>query len=221
MGHRDKSEKRPWEKGGPSPNPKGRPPSKHVKSLFEALDPHAAQMLEFDRQGTGTIGANGEEMTHGSAFTSSILRRAITEETFARMYSDMRREAHDKEQAHKQSVLRAVFFHREQYLDKFILAEKSGKALPNIFPDPRDILIGADGSVRIVGPIDREANERMKKALEIRNIAFVTIAEIMDRTDFEREERREMYLMVRRTVYRINPVLPPRLRRRVPAFHAH
>ena len=77
MAHDEQSKPKPWEPNGPSPNPKGRPPTKHLKAMVSFIDPQAGEFIDFDRMGTGVFDANGKE-NRANRFSCYILQRSDT-----------------------------------------------------------------------------------------------------------------------------------------------
>jgi hypothetical protein len=74
-------------------------------------------------------------------------------------------------------VLEAALYHRHRYLPDFIAAEKAGRALPDILPNPRDVIVTSQG-LKIVGPIDAEQQQVMLAAVKLRDLALKTLADI-------------------------------------------
>lgn len=211
------SDKRPWDKGGPSPNPRGRPKKKHLQGLFAQLDPMAAMLVEHDLRVIGEI--DGEEITNGEALIRGLSRRALKETAAARLYTKLMTAAHQARREHHLSMLAAAVQHKKLYGPIFAKQERLGKRVPDVWPHPEDLIIGPDGTVKIVGPIDYAEQEALDQLLKHRDQLIeggAILADPKQRSDTDMAHK--LWAQLRRRFYRINPAIPTRLRKPFPRF---
>jgi hypothetical protein len=218
MAHDNQRKPKPWEPNGPSPNPKGRPPTKHLKALVAFIDPQAGDFIEFDRTGTGAFNANGKEMSHGDVYMHNLWKQSLTDAKARELYDQKRKEAYEKEAKYKFGVLDGAGFHRHHYMEEFITRERKGRRRLNVWPDPRDIIFHGNGDISIVGPMDAEQEFQLQRMLKLRDGHLAFIDELMTWDCLSLAERKSLYLGVRRRIYRMNRKTPPRLRKPVPVF---
>lgn len=204
-----------WGKGEPSPNPRGRPPKKHLKGLFDELDPLAAQVIEFDQKGTGVIDAAGNEHTRATAYLTAVHLQSTQNPRFAELYERMRSAAYAEKKKLTEAVLEGALFHRWRYMEAFVEADRLRRRPPDILPDPRDIIVGSDGTVKIVGPMDYEQLQITQAAVRLRNYAFEGL-ELIDEMDTDPETALAARAYLIRHIYRLHRNIPPRLRKRIP-----
>lgn len=218
MAHDEQSKPKPWEPNGPSPNPKGRPPTKHLKAMVGFIDPQAGEFIDFDRTGTGVFDANGKEMSHGDAYMHSLWKQSLSDPKARELYDQKRTEAYKKEAKYKFDVLDGAGFHRHRYMDEFVSRELNGRPRLKVWPDPRDIIIHGNGDVTVVGPMNAEEEQHLQRMLKYRDECLKFLDDLMTWGCLSLEERKSTYLSVRRRIYRMNRKTPPRLRRPVPPF---
>jgi hypothetical protein len=213
---------KPWEKGGPSPNPRGPYHRKHLKSLLGTLDPYAAELLHHERQPTGGYGFDGTPTTYGDVFRKGLLLNASKDAKFAAIYEKASAAAHHAEGKHNEAALEGAMFHRQRYLAEFIERERRGAPRLPIWPDPRDIVV-RNMEVYVVGPMDAQAQQVVDAAVEHRDRCLAGINDIV--IDFNNVERRDGLIAarnyLRRQVYLLNRRIPPRLKRRIPPLVDH
>jgi hypothetical protein len=209
-----------WCKGDPSPNPGGRPPKKHLKSFLAKLDPLAAQVAEFDQQGTGVIGADGNETTRGASFLAGVYLQSQKNPRYAELYEKIRSLAYAEIRKLNEEALEAAIYHRRRYLADFLSAERRGSLLPDVLPDPRDLIIDAKGELKIVGPLDRQEYETMRAAVKLRDEFFKGL-KLVEESDAPQAAITSARNYIRRRIYRLNKLIPPRLRKRIPAANSN
>lgn len=218
MAHDDQPKPKPWEPNGPSPNPKGRPPTKHLRAMVAFIDPEAGEFIDFDRMGTGVFDANGKEMSRGDAYMHSLWKQSLTDPRARELYDQKRTEAYKKEAKYKYEVLDGAGYHRHRYMAEFISREAKGKPRLKVWPDPRDIIIHGDGDVSVVGPMDALQEQQLQRMLKLRDEHITFLDELMSWDSLNLKQRKDLYLAVRRRIYRMHRKTPPRLRKRVPPF---
>lgn len=202
---------RPWEKGGPSPNPGGRPRKSHLKGLFALMDPAAARFLEIDRQGTGLYDREGNELSFGESLILALYRRGLTDARCAKLYLQLRTAAEAEEKDVRLKMGMAAAAHIELYMDRFLQAERLGQPLPRVVPDPRDFVWNDDGSVTIDGPVTWDQHAAIQELVKYRDELLATMEALEPTLDEEVILR--FWKKLRNQVYRIQRKLPPRLRK--------
>ena len=205
-----------WPKGCPSPNPRGRPRTKHLKSLSAVLDPLASHFLEFDRKATGILDSDGDEITNGTAFLMSLHKRSLKDNRAAELYQKGRQEAYQAQKDLNRAAFEGALAHRERYLDEFVKMASRGIAVPKILPDPRDLILEGDGNVRVVGPLNIEEKKVVDAAVDLRDRCLEIISEIHSKPPEIRKDFLDTRDYLRRKIYRLNRHIPPRLKMKIP-----
>lgn len=208
-----------WVKGGPSPNPGGRPKKSHIRHLFAALDPIAAEMLEFDQRIVG-IGDDGENLNNGDILMKLIKVLAKSDFRALMLWVEGRKEAYKDSQELRIKAYQSAIEHMELYGRLFELAEQQGKPVPNVLPHPADIILGPNLNFTIDGPVLQHDQRKLEKLLQHRGLMF----EVVER-EARRESRtmstadaREMWAYLRRRFYRFHRRIPQRLYKPFPKF---
>ncbi|WP_428332588.1 DUF5681 domain-containing protein [Novosphingobium sp.] len=207
-----------WKKGDPSPNPRGRPKKKHLKSLLAGLNPLAAALLENGRRVVGEI--QGEEITNIDAVMRSLSKRALKETPAARLFTQLMEKAQADEQEVNHGILLAAMEHKEAYGPKFAHCEKLGLKLPNVLPHPEDIIIEPDGSVKIVGPVMWEGQIILEATVKARDM-WIDVGKELARAEariIDEADAHDHWKKARRKFYRLNAHIPPRLKKSFPRF---
>lgn len=205
-----------WVKGQASPNPSGRPSKKHLEALSATLEPLAAAFIAFDSRETGVVDRDGKPVTKGEAFLEMLYKRALTDNGAAKLYNQARKEAYEVQRQFNHATLEAAIFHRKKYLSTFRSLEQAGLPLPKVYPDPRDVIIRDNGIVDIVGPMDVEEHALMQRAVTSRDMFLAQIDSIVLECEQDRSWVLAARRILRRKIYRLNPYIPPRLRKRIP-----
>lgn len=208
-----------WQKGCPSPNPHGRPRKRELNTFLPGkIFAWAAEFLDFDRSATGVQDASGEDITFGKAFLRSLHKRALTDNRAAALYEDMRKAAHEEETKLRLKLIEEMNYHRARYQPQFEQAEAMGQPLPKVYPDPRDIVLEGDGTVRFDGPTTHDEAKRLEYVLAMRDAALQAINSIVIDDPARRDELITVRDYLRRRIYRYNQFLPKHLCTRIPAL---
>lgn len=204
-----------WPKGT-SGNPLGCPPKRRIADLIDSVEPHAAMMVAHDnklierRTNDGTI----ETLTRREAMLERLYRKGFEGDLRAmkeylrisEAAQAMARDVHAK-------MFTSAAAHRSRYLEKFIAAERKGKPLPDVYPDPRDIEIDRDGRVTIHGPVDRAGHLEMQAIVKLRDSAISVLDQFVADPDMDQELRTKAIKAVGKRLRQFNNRLPPRLRK--------
>jgi hypothetical protein len=208
-----------WKKGQPSPNPRGRPAKKKLEDMLAPLDKYAEMI---DRLGSTIVsGSKGNY-----EFRENYLR-ALTEIAFdkkvpvkerrvvLKLLSDMDREALRILDETKERQYNIALDYKERWTSAFRLAEARGKPVPKQLPHPDDMLI-VGCRVTIVGPkLPQE-----QTALEQNLAARALLKEVFETrlADQPSDQRTKDLKALRRSLAKINKMVPPRLVEPVPAM---
>lgn len=206
-----------WERKGPSPNPKGRPRKTQLSTILpEKLYPWAVEFLEFDQSLTGLRDGSGNDLTFGKAFLHSLYKRSLTDNRAAALYAQLRQAAYTQESEMRMKLIEEVNYHTHRYLDRFRRAEEAGQPMPNVLPDPRFIELLPNGDVHFGGPIDEAEKFQLEAVLKRRDMLLETLESIVVDDPARREELAEVYRYLRRQIYKLHPMIPKHLRKRIP-----
>lgn len=205
-----------WEKGGPSPNPKGRPREPRVWNLLSRMDPAAATFLEYDRQSTGIVDADGSDISNGLSIIKTLRIRAMKSDRASETYLQLKADAEERERKLREKIGIEAMDHIMRYSEAFLRAETTGKMPPRVFPHPADIQFDSSGTVRIVGPVDALGHERMMACVALRDHLISSMLKTYPTPLLPDEAVEEMWRHCRRHIYKLNQSIPPRLKRRIP-----
>lgn len=206
-----------WERKGPSPNPKGRPRKTQLSTMLPGkLYPWAVEFLEFDQSLTGLQDGSGNDLTFGKAFLHSLYKRSLTDNRAAALYAQLRQVAYTQETEMRMKLIEEVNYHKHRYLDRFLLAEEKGQPMPDVLPDPRFIEILPDGDVDFGGPIDHGQRAQLEAVLKMRDMLLETLESIVVDDPARREDLASVYYYLRRRIYKLHPMIPKHLRKRIP-----
>lgn len=142
-----------WKKGCPSPNPIGRPPKKPQEKLLVQMNPlHNAVLTHAAKEMTLRTTDGERTITQTEACLDLLLKMGAKNNAKAlQIYLNFIKEASAESAKCKSDMLSTALEYRAKWLPRFEDAEAAGKEVPNIFPDPRDVEILPDCTVRIVG----------------------------------------------------------------------
>jgi hypothetical protein len=182
------------------------------------MDPATAAFLNFDRRSTGIFDRDGNEITNGDSIWLSLQKLSMTDPKAAGIYLNFKQAAEAEERKLRLESGMAAMQHIERYMAKFLEAESLGFSLPNVLPDPRDIVFDSAGNVHIVGPVTHDQLARVNALLDLRDLNLKVIRELSSIQHLSDSQRHDIWLTCRRRIYWINRQIPPRLRERVPPF---
>lgn len=203
-------------KGAPSANPKGaRPKIARPQSLTYSMDPAADLVMRLARlpaarRGDGTIvhryEKGLEELYSRGMDREKPNTRALLE------YIRITTAATAIEQKHLMDMCSNAVAYKEYWGPRFEAAARLRQRPPSVLPHPDDIVINADATVTIVGPIDREEQKRVEAVLSMQGYALEAL-EIAIQVEGDDETLRKAKRFLQRRLATYNRVLPPRLRR--------
>ena len=206
-----------WEKGGPSPNPKGRPPKPKESKLFSRVNRELASFLEADRKVIGAT-EDGEAITRGESLDLHLFRGAMNDPRLMKLYLERKNLAVDLERQLRETAVTAAIQYQDRYLQHALALEKAGREFKQV-PHPLDIHV--DGmEVRIDGPVTELERLIVKGVVARRNAIHKGVILILDQTNVSLKFRRELWEKLRRRHYRLEAKLPGRLKRPFPTWVA-
>lgn len=207
-----------WKKGEPSPNPRGRPSKKpqeklmvQMNALHNAVLAHAAKNITVrSTDGVRTI-------TQMEACLDLLLKMGAKNNAKAmQIYLNSIGEASAESAKYRTELLCTALEYRAKWLPLFEHAEAAGKELPNIYPDPRDIQILPDGTVKIVGPLDIRQWRAVQDILEELDKYQSVWSSVKDERKLSLEDRKQIWRKTTRAMRKLNSALPPRLKVFIP-----
>jgi hypothetical protein len=116
------------------------------------------------------------------------------------------------EQKYRKDVLGVSLAYKEYWGPIFETAEQFGRRPPSALPHPEDVVINSDGTVTIVGPVDREGVKRTQALIVMRDHILLGILSIQQEHGGAEEARKPIQFLKRRLA-KLNRELPPRLRK--------
>ena len=207
-----------WPRGW-SGNPAGRPRRKVVEmKMPPGLTPIQRKVLNHANTVAGEV--SGKPVTNFDQVLLTMKAHAPSRPEFAKMLFQMYEEASEADHEFRMTVLAEALHHKEVWGPKFELARKLGKRPPNVYPRPDDIVILADGTVKIFGPINADEARRLNQVLKLRDNAFEIAREVIAEAGkrFSIEQAKEMWLAIRAQYYTYSQLIPRRNRPTFPAF---
>lgn len=203
-----------WRKGQPSPNPSGRPSKKkRFTDTFASLEPHLSRIIEFDQK-IITHDADGTPITRGDSIDSAFSQMSLRDFKALELYLRRRDEAFRLRSEFKQRMLVAAANHIDTHLVNVLALERMGKEA-KVLPHPLDVIIEPD-SVRIVGPTTEIERLAMKEAIKQRDLLHNIAKEHLSGGPASLTARQEIWKKLRRRHYRLQRLIPPRLRAAFP-----
>lgn len=207
-----------WKKGQPSPNPRGRPPKKPQEKLLTQMNKMQQAVLAHANTEVTLRGIDGERtITQMHAFLDMLLKHVAKANPKAiQIYYAAIREATAEEAAFKTELLGYALQYRARWLPEFVQAEAHGKEVPDLLPDPRDIEILPDGTVKIVGPISYEQQRSVEEIVKELDTYASAWGQVGNEPLLPLNDRMQIWRKVCRRMRRLNKGLPPRLKRGLP-----
>ena len=132
------------------------------------------------------------------------------------IYLNFIKEASAESAKQKSDMLSTALEYRAKWLPRFEDAETAGKEVPNIFPDPRDVEILPDGTVRIVGPLNIRQWHAVQDILQELDKYQSVWNFVKDERKLSLEDRKQIWRKATRTMRKLNSALPPRLKVFIP-----
>jgi hypothetical protein len=131
--------------------------------------------------------------------------------------------AGEKQQEYDMLILRNAIEHKERWGPIFEEARRLGKAPPKVYPHPDDLLIRADGSVKVMGPLTADEARLVDKCLQMRDQIFDVVRQVINERGsiFSTERRLAYWISFRRKYYRFSNRIPKRLKIPFPPFELH
>jgi len=200
-----------WKKGLPSPNPSGRPSKeKRFVDTFSSLEPHLARIIAFDQTVIGTA-SDGTPITRGDSIDAALGNLSLRDFRAMQLYLERRDEAYRFKSEFMQKMLIAAADHIDTHLANVLQLDAMGKEA-KVLPHPLDVIIGP-GGVKIVGPTTELERMAMKGAVKLQaEMRKVAMGSLCCEGPASLKDRREIWVKLRRRYYRLNKIIPPRLR---------
>lgn len=204
-----------------SGNPGGRPVKRHIPSLWKQLDPLNSAILEQAARRLDIRTTEGKktisqlEAALEKLFKMGMQGNRLSLVTFIELIQN----AQDKEKKQIQEVFRAAVLHHQAYAEQFETAEREGRPVPKVLPNPKDVIIdlwNTDHQVQIVGPITWTEQEELEKNLEKRDLTDKMLKSYRVSADSGETHLHEIISKIEEGRARLNASLPPRLHKPPP-----
>ena len=202
-----------WPKGY-CPNPKGRPRKKAVRNENMPLNEFQQRMLEEARKVVTKV--DGKPFTQLDSLVLQ-LRTSNRPEDRKLLLSYYEAELKADRDWREQAV-RDLIAYKQHWGPEFEMKRRLGKPLPNILPDPADIVILSPTDFRFIGPVTAEEAADWQFFIRARQTIIFCATELFEGAGLFRplEEDRMVYLKYRRIFYRWNRYLPKAFKKKHP-----
>lgn len=208
-----------WKKGGPSPNPQGRPRKRDVKQMLSSLDDYAEMVV---RLGDKKVQSTEGPIEFRESYLRKLAEMAYDKDTPAKVRADILkslvaidRDAQAVLDKEKQKQFNAALDYKERWSDHFRVAEATGRKPPKVLPHPDDVLI-VGSRVTIVGPKTPDEQAVLECRLIERSNLNDAYHMIFD--DEQAPERLRGLRYFRRRLAKINKEVPHRLYEPLPSL---
>ncbi|SIN67719.1 hypothetical protein SAMN02745824_1752 [Parasphingorhabdus marina DSM 22363] len=202
-----------WPKGT-SGNPKGRPPKKQKEKLSVLADPLTQMIVSHgDKKLPVPVGGDIQKISAIEAALNKLFKMGMEGHSPSlRLYLEIQAEAQRSLHAANDEFTMAAIIWRNRYLEQFLESDRLNKPLPDILPDPRDIIFDETGMARIVGPVNYQDKLEMDSIVEHQETVLTCLDDLASNSRkadiLEKEIRR-----LKRRLTKCNAALPPRLRK--------
>ncbi|MCP3732094.1 hypothetical protein M9978_16850 [Sphingomonas sp. MG17] len=174
-------------------------------------------ILDYGKQIAGEV--NGKTYTNIDKSLLTLNAHQAEKPEFAKALLQMFQDASKREQEFNLALIADVYAYKNEWGPKFAAARLAGKPLPRQYPDPDDIVICDNLTVKFLGPVTADDAAKWEFFKRGREVYFSLAREIIEMTNCtcSLEEGRERYLKLRRQFYRVNRHLPKDFKRKHPA----
>jgi hypothetical protein len=206
-------------KGAPSANPYGaRPKIARPESLTSSIDPTTDMVMRLARLPAAQR-SDGALVDRYEKALEELYRRGIDQkkpDTRALIeYIRITTDAAAIVQDHVDRTFAGAMGYKEYWGPRFEAAALSGQRPPSVLPHPDDLVINPDGTVSLVGPIDREGQKRVEAIVTLQGYTLDALASSTEVEDTSEEVQKANNYLKRRLA-QFNRALPPRLRKKPP-----
>ncbi len=208
---------------GRSGNPKGRPKGSRNKPAIdlsfgsratEAMMKQGAYRTITLREGEDVVELPVIQAVFRALGVSAIKGNRLAQKTFAELMQGVEQADYESKLEH----FEAFHHYKHEWTQAIERAEKSGLEVPKPLPHPDDVFLDfATGSVRIAGPLTKEAKARFDQALAVRDEAQEDVRNWAEkyrraRSCKTRQHCLEMWHMDQKLFDTINEALPKHYR---------
>lgn len=203
-----------WPKGY-CPNPAGRPRKKKTMANASPLDEFQQRLLKESRKVVAEV--DGEPFTN---LDKALLQlRTSSRPEDRKQLLKLYQEAHRDDHEWRKNAVMDLLAYKQHWGPIFLQRRMLGRKLPEVYPDPDDIVILSATEFRFIGPLTAEEAQRWLYTAELRSAFFLVADELIEAAGIYRplEQDRQSYLKLRRQYYRINRRLPEDFKKKHPA----
>ncbi|MEM7781241.1 MAG: hypothetical protein AAF697_12700 [Pseudomonadota bacterium] len=175
------------------------------------------ELLEFARAYMGEI--DGQPVTTLQGILRAMRSMMREKPEYGKLLFQTIMQASKEEEAFNTLLLNNALSYKDHWGPRFALARKMGRAEPDVYPHPDDIITKSDGSVRIDGPLTKYDAMKLNDLIEARDKLFEVVQFVLDEGSSSADRLRPLWLKARRYYYRVSPQIPKRLKRPFPKFN--
>jgi hypothetical protein len=202
-----------WPKGY-CPNPKGRPRKK--KNMKNPGPPNEFHRRILEEANRVILDFDGKPYT----FLDKLLLHLKTSKRpeDRKLMLAFIQEALQADHAWREEAVRNIIAFKEQWGPIFRQRRALGWKLPDVYPDPDDILVLSPTEFRFTGPVNAEQAADWAAFQRFRDMCAMFANEIIEGAGFFRplEKDRQNYLKIRRAYYRVNRHFPIEFKKKHP-----
>ena len=202
-----------WVKGY-CPNPAGRPRKKPIMKDFKPLNEFQQRVLEEARKVLTQV--DGKPFTRLDKLLLQLETSDRPEDR--KLLLSYFQDALTADYAWREQAVRDLVAYKQNWGPQFEAARRRKQALPDIYPDPDDIVILSPTEFRFLGPVTPEEAADWKYFIRGRQFFVMYASQIVETAGHYRplEEAHQLYLKIRRAFYRANRVLPKTFKKKHP-----
>lgn len=163
---------------------------------------------------------DGKSITRLESLLTRMGASVETKPELAKLLLQVYGEAEQAEHNMKMEILEGALAFKEKWTAKFNEAERLGKPLPKVWPDPRDLIVRGD-TVECVGPLTEAAAADLKYLLDRFEVVLQMAQEVIDNVrqgSLSLEEGRKLWKKYQRIYYKVKSYIPERHRKKYPPF---
>lgn len=202
-----------WPKGY-CPNPSGRPRKKKSMKTNASLSEFQRRILEEANREVAQV--DGKPFTNLDRLLLQLRTSDRPEDR--KLLLSLIQDAQQSEHAWLEEAVQNLIAYKEHWGPIFRQRRALGQKVPEVYPDPDDILILSPTDFRFMGPVNAEEAANWARFERFRDMCAMFANEIIEAAGLFRplEKDRQSYLKLRRAYYRVNRHFPIKFKRKHP-----
>lgn len=202
-----------WPKGY-CPNRKGRP--RKEKNMTTPSLPNEFQRRVLEEANKVIAYVDGKPFTN----MDKLLLHLKTSERpqDKKLFLTLVENAMQAEHAWREEAVQNIIAYKEHWGPTFRARRALGQKVPDIYPDPDDVVVLSATEVEFLGPVNAEEADQWAGYEKFRNVCEMCANEIIEIAGFAHpvEEDYQRYLKIRRLYYRFNRHIPAKFKKKRP-----